>query len=309
MSAFIDQVAALVGLPKHVCVAISKTAHRRYKVFYIPKQDGKRYREVAQPAREVKALQRAIVHLISPKLPIHRSATAYREGVSLRANAIPHIAAKFITKLDLVSFFPSIDRTSLGRFLRSSLSDCDNEDVGFILSTCCWTPRGTTTQRLCIGAPSSPMLSNAIMYPFDEAFALICREAGAVYTRYSDDICLSAVEPNVLHGVESRIRAILAQSRWPVLQVNEAKRVAVGRGTSMQVTGLTLANQGMVTVGRLRKRGVRAGVKRYFDGLLSVDEIAKLRGELAFVLSIEPGFRFVLLKTYGLRINDLISAA
>ena len=67
----------------------------------------------------------------------------------------------------------------------------------------------------------------------------------------------------------------------------------------MRVTGLTLANNGMVTVGRARKRGVRAGVDRFVKGRLSSEEARKLRGEIAFVLSVEPDFVHVLLNTYG----------
>lgn len=67
----------------------------------------------------------------------------------------------------------------------------------------------------------------------------------------------------------------------------------------MRVTGLTLTNQGGVSVGRSRKRGVRAAVFDFVNGRLDEAQIAKLRGELAFVLSIEPDFRDVLLHTYG----------
>lgn len=309
MSEFIDQVAASLGLSRGVCENIARTAHRRYKVFLIPKKNGRGFRTVAQPAREVKAIQRTLVLMLDQLLPVHPAATAYRPGSSILRNARAHVRAKYITKLDFEAFFPCIDRTSLGRHLRQHLSHLDGDDIAFILSACCWTPKGTTTQRLCIGAPSSPMLSNSIMHDIDSDIQTYCEEVGAVYTRYSDDICISATMPDVLAPLEQRIRHRIRESTRPTLTLNEAKRVAVGRGSAMNVTGLVLSNQGAVTVGRERKRGVRAGVMRYLKGALDLNETARLKGELAYVISIEPGFRFVLTKTYGMEIQAILPSA
>lgn len=306
MSDLIDNIAAILGLARSVCITIATTAHKRYKVFDIPKRNGKGFRTVAQPAREVKAVQRAIVSLLETKLPVHPAATAYKQDSSILKNAKPHLRAKFITKLDLQAFFPSIDRTSLGKHLRRHLKDLTNEEIGFVLSACSWKPKGTGTQRLCIGAPSSPLLSNSIMYSIDTDIATMCKEVGAVYTRYSDDICISAEAPGVLGPLEKKIRQRIAANEWPTLKLNDEKRMATGRGSAMTVTGITLSNEGVATVGRQRKRGVRAGANRYLKGILNADEVLKLKGEIAFVLSIEKSFRFVLLKTYGDEIRPLL---
>lgn len=306
MSDFIDTVAAALGLSRNACEVIAHTASKRYKVFEIPKRNGRGVRVVAQPAREVKALQRTIVGLLEQRLPIHPAATAYKHGASIMRNATPHLRAKFITKLDFEGFFPSIDRASLGRHLKQHLVDLTEVEIAFILSSCMWKPKGAEVQRLCIGAPSSPLLSNFVMYPIDTDITRMCAEVGAVYTRYSDDICISAERPDVLGPLEGGIRARIAENRWPILKINEGKRVAVGRGHAMNVTGITLSNQGVATVGRQRKRGVRAGAMRYLSGLLTPDEIVRLKGEIAFVVSVERSFRNVLLRTYGEDIRPLL---
>lgn len=306
MSDLIDNVAAMTGLPRGACISIANSAHKRYKVFEIPKKNGRGLRTLAQPAREVKAVQRAIVAMLGQKLPVHPAATAYREGSSILDNARRHAQAKFITKLDFQDFFPSIDRTSLGRHLRECLKDLSPEEVAFVLSACCWKPKGTTVQRLCIGAPSSPLLSNSIMFVIDKDIAALCDPVGVVYTRYSDDICISSNDPGVLGPLEVQIRDRIRASRWPTLKLNDRKRVAVGRGDAMTVTGLTLSNEGMPTVGRERKRGVRAGAANFVRGLLSAEEVVRLKGEIAFVISIEPGFRFLLIRTYGDGVRPLL---
>jgi hypothetical protein len=190
--------------------------------------------------------------------------------------------------------------------MRKYLKDLAPEEIGFVLSACMWKPKGTGIQRLCIGAPSSPLLSNSIMFEIDSDISTMCIEVDAVYTRYSDDICISSELPDVLGPLEQKIRLRIASNRSPVLKINEEKRVAVGRGNAMTVTGITLSNQGVATVGRQRKRGVRAGAMRYLSGLMSPDEVAKLKGEIAFVISVERGFRFVLIRTYGEGIRPLL---
>jgi RNA-directed DNA polymerase len=96
----------LAMLPSHLA-RIIQTAPLRYKLFEIPKKSGG-MREVAQPAREVKAIQRWIIREIGPSLPVHTCAMAYRDGLSILQNAEAHAASRFMLKLDFTSFFPSI---------------------------------------------------------------------------------------------------------------------------------------------------------------------------------------------------------
>jgi hypothetical protein len=264
-------------------------------------------RQIAQPAKEVKAVQRAIVEVLTPQLPVHESATAYKLGSSILDNARRHERSRFVTKLDFSNFFPSIDASAVAYHLRFHIKNIADSDVRFILNACLWRHEGP--HALCIGAPSSPLLSNVVMFMLDSMIAEHCRAKGVVYTRYSDDITISSARPNILSEIESFIRSVCGESVHPRLLFNDEKRVAVGRGAGMYITGLTLANQGFVTVGRERKRGVRAGVKKFISDELSADEIERLKGEVAFVLSIEPGFRQVLIRTYGPAITPLLPRA
>lgn len=303
MTGLVSHTASIVGISSHACRRIATSAYRRYKRFSLPKKGGG-FRVVAQPAREVKALQRALVDILSPSLPVHGSATAYRVGASILENARRHQGAKFLTKLDFSRFFPSIDEHAITLLLQSHIAGITEPEIRFVVTACMWRPEGVF--ELCIGAPSSPLLSNAVMFSFDTAVQAHCESQGVKYSRYSDDIALSATRPDILEPVERWIRSYCASMRSPRLMFNESKRVAVGRGAAMRVTGLTLSNQAAVTVGRERKRGVRAGVRRYLAGKLDTDTFERLKGEIAFVLSVEPEFRGVLVRTYGLGISPVL---
>jgi len=297
----VSKVASLVGISSASCRRIAHGAHRRYKVFTIAKRDGGR-RVVAQPAREVKAVQRAVCELINSKLAVHESATAYKPGASIKSNAAVHAGARFLTKLDFSEFFPSIHDGLISDLLKRRCEELSEAEIEFIIDICTWRPDGKRV--LCIGAPSSPLIANAVMFDFDSEAFEFTSAIGVSYTRYSDDIALSSMMPDTLRQAEDAVRRFVASR--PALRINERKRVAVGRGTSMVVTGLTLTNQGWVSVGRERKRGVRAGVNRYLRGALDDADTLKLKGEIAFVLSVEPEYRGVLVRTYGLRVWSLL---
>lgn len=301
---FAVEVAKIVGISPASCRRIAQSAHRRYKIFYIPKKGNEQLRRVAQPAREVKAVQRALITLLTPHLRIHSSATAYKPNSSILENARRHSGARFLTKLDFTSFFPSIDADTVSSMLRASIEGIEDNDVDFILEACLW--RGDGRHALCIGAPSSPLLSNAAMFNFDTEVSTFAADFDSIYTRYSDDISISTTLIGVLAQLERQIRELCSKTTNPRLAFNEEKRVAVGRSTSMRVTGLTLANNGIVTVGRVRKRGVRAGLQRFIRHGMTLEEAARLKGEIAFVLSVEPSFQYVLLATYGPAILEFL---
>lgn len=301
----IKTVAAAAGISSASARRVAGSAAHRYKLYSIPKKGGGQ-RLVAQPAREVKALQRALVEELQKVLPMHDAATAYRKGSSIIRNAHAHADAKYLLKLDFEAFFPSIGpRALLAHLNKYAVGIWSDAELQFVLDLVLWI--GNDGGRgLCIGAPSSPFLSNTVMFDFDAAVADVCSGVRVTYTRYSDDISLSAIDPGVLADVEVAVRELVGRIAYPRLKLNEAKRTSVSRAAAMRVTGLTLSNQGVITVGRVRKRGVRAGVQRYMRGLLDDAEARRLKGELAFVLSVEPEYRLVLFATYGMRAGELV---
>ena len=72
-------IALDIGLSEESVFEVIQDAPSRYKVYTIPKKsDG--HRLIAQPARELKLIQRSIAHLVLDRFPVHSSAMAYRRG-------------------------------------------------------------------------------------------------------------------------------------------------------------------------------------------------------------------------------------
>ncbi|MFN3314371.1 MAG: hypothetical protein ACK46Q_13020 [Hyphomonas sp.] len=103
----VEALAVETGMNVGLVERIMRTAPVRYKTYFIPKLS-QGYREISQPAIEVKALQRGLIEILLRYLPLHEAATAYRTGMSIKDNALRHAGDGPILKMDFKNFFPSI---------------------------------------------------------------------------------------------------------------------------------------------------------------------------------------------------------
>lgn len=302
MSGVRAEVAAWAGLTEEEVSLIARSASARYKVYTTPKRSGGT-RVIAQPAREVKLLQRFLIDRVWSRFEIHDAATAYKPGASILLNAKAHAGGAAILKLDFVDFFPSFTGEALTRFLNTAAPDLSAEDVMFIVSVSTRRTRERPDGRLTIGAPSSPIITNVMMRAFDAAVAGGLGD-GVVYTRYADDITVSASDVESLLAEERRVGEIAAAHETPKLVFKDAKRTLVRVGRQRRVTGLVLADNGAVTLGRERKRRISAAMHQYKLGRLDVEEQSRFQGLLAFALSIEPAFIEKMREKYGSNVVD-----
>jgi hypothetical protein len=278
---------------------IIQDAPRRYKVFTIEKKGGGR-RTIAQPAKELKPIQRSIAELLLEKLPVHAAAMAYRDGVSIADNARVHSGRWPILKLDFERFFNNITAAAWQRFLASQETvRLDRADTMLVTKALFWGVGHSTPRCLSIGAPSSPLVSNVIMFDFDTSMHSFAEKHGIRYTRYADDITVSAKEFLKLHQFEKHLRSYISRNKTPELIVNEEKRVVFSASERRLVTGLVLTPDGKVSLGRDRKRELASLIHRHLLGQLDVDRLGYLHGMLAFALSSERAFVGRMRSKYG----------
>lgn len=296
----LESISYDLMIPEATLDHIIRSAPYRYKVFEIDKRDGRTKRTIAQPARELKALQYWVMDKVLSTFPIHGAATAYRKGRSISTNAAKHAPTRFLLKMDFKDFFPSITGEDFEAFWagRNGI-DLSREDIVRLKKILFWNRRREGRLVMSIGAPSSPMLSNILLYDFDKKVQAFCAKKKVKYSRYADDLTFSTNRPNVLREVEIQIAEICKRMEHPKLQLNPEKTVHASRGGARRVTGLVLANSGEVSLGHARKRLIRAQVHHFLAGRLNPDEAAKLRGMLAFVNSVEPAFIQRLRAHYG----------
>lgn len=85
-----DELVENLGMSFGDVERIIASAPARYFVFQIDKRSGGK-RTIAQPARELKAIQRYILRKKLSLFPVHECSTAYMSGNSIAKNALSHV--------------------------------------------------------------------------------------------------------------------------------------------------------------------------------------------------------------------------
>ncbi len=297
MSSILRTLAVESGLSHPDLLRVIATAPARYKVFTIPKRSGGE-REIAQPAREVKALQRILVSEILSYLPIHDAAAAYRVGRSIRDNAAAHAGQGPILKMDFRDFFPSIRSEDWESYAQKQ-TNLSNDDIRICSQIFFRRRPKERILRLSIGAPSSPILSNILLYEFDEIVSNEARRRQISYTRYADDMTFSGQRIGMLKDMFQVVQMASKKSDGPRLSINEDKTVYATTAVRRTVTGVVLANSGALSLGHERKRLMSAKVHYAKQGKLDKEALEALAGELAFAKVVEPDFLLRLAEKYG----------
>lgn len=300
-------LAIHMGLDTRSANRLIRSAPDRYKVYNIKKKTGG-LREIAHPASELKMVQSALVDEYLKQLPIHPAATAYVEGTSIRTNAARHAVNGPIKKFDFESFFPSITEQAWLNYCRRH-EVCDRGQAIMLGRLLFRRPKGGTILRLSIGAPSSPILSNILMYEFDKLIQEQVAKHSVTYTRYADDLTFSAERTGYLNSVERILRSTLVEIGTPKLRINESKTVTATKKYRRQITGLILTNDNRVSIGRERKRTLRATIDHFKRGNLDIDQTVKLAGQMAFAKDVEPEFYTRMERTYGKATLDNLKQA
>jgi RNA-directed DNA polymerase len=297
MSELLNLLIAESGMDIDDLKRVIRTAPKRYKVFQIEKRSGGK-REIAQPARELKRLQRILMEYVLAPLPVHPAATAYRKGLSILDNAKPHGGSGPILKLDFSDFFPSIRAEDWLLYCAENqlLSVEDRKISAQLLFR---QAKFERLLKLSIGAPSSPMLSNILMARFDEAIATEADRRKIVYTRYADDLTFSGQRAGMLKDMVKEVERAVRRMDRPKLRINAEKTTFITAATKRSVTGIVLANDGSVGIGRDRKRLLSSRVHHAIVDKLAREDLQKLAGELAYVNVVEPEFIAWLHKKYG----------
>lgn len=275
------------------------SAPKKYKVYTIPKRtSGKR--TIAHPAKELKEYQRTLILFLELILPVHQAAYAYRKNISIKHNAEQHQKSRYMLKMDFQNFFYSINPELFFSILKKLNIDLIKEDYFLLTQLLFWSPSKRTGGKLIlsVGAPSSPLISNVIMFFFDEQLSKTCKKEGITYTRYADDITFSTNIRNKLFDIPSLIKQLLVEHFDGRITINESKTVFSSMSHNRHVTGITITNEGQLSIGREKKRYISSLIHKFSLNLLPDEDICYLQGLFSFACHIEPSFKYRMIKKY-----------
>lgn len=288
---------------------VQRLSHYHYRILT---KDSGNLRLIEAPKTRLKALQQKILREILEKIPIHEAAHGFRKGRSIQTFVLPHAAKRVVVRMDLQDFFPSLGAARIQTFFRTAGYP---EDVADLLGGICtnaapqdvWKDAGFVVHRERLrqtrerysrphvpqGAPTSPALANLCFYRADCRLAGLAKAAGAVYTRYADDLAFSGGEDFARRAERFSIHAaaIVAEEGF---RVHHRKTLVMRRSMRQHLAGL-VANQ-RLNVRRTdfdRLKATLTNCVRYGPASQDRDSSPswreRLEGQVGFVESVNPG--------------------
>jgi retron-type reverse transcriptase len=264
-----------IGIQLSALERISERSKRCYVSFYKTKKDGSN-RVIDSPNIELKGIQSFILRDLLEKKPVHNVVHGFRKKRGIKSNAKNHLKRQYYLGIDIKSFFPSITIDQVNKVFLEIVGD---ESLADMLSKLC-----TLNHRLPQGGVTSPYLSNLVFYQADEAINTICREKRISYTRYADDLTFSAKEKTRLIEVLPSIKNEINANGF---NLNSRKTRFMSGAKRIEVTGVVL-NSKKLSIGRNRKKNLRAALFKLATGTLPQENINKTIGMLSFLKDIEP---------------------
>ena len=273
-------ISSCIGLTPRLLSSMIKNQDKYYRIFDMRKKSGG-VRKISAPRKFMKVTQYWINDYILNRLNIHSSCFSYRKSVSIHDNAYPHRNNKFVANIDIENYFGSINKTMIKNcLLRNKISEHIVNTIAGLT-----TLYGTLPQ----GAPTSPNISNAILYDFDEIMTSQALARDCVYTRYSDDITISGSNR---HSIEELVG--LARHKVGALgfTLNNSKYRLLSYNNRQAVTGILI--NGPLRPPRTYRRRVRA----IFDQAIKSNDqtpltMNSLKGHLNYLQSFKKyGFSF-----------------
>ena len=250
-----------LGYPAKTLYGLSNNLEKHYHNVYIPKSDGTK-RKLSVPDLILKNVQRSIADNILAYYPISKYATAYKVGSSVQRNARPHVNKSKILKLDIEGFFDNIIYSRVKDVVFRE--DKFSEPIRILLTMLCYYK-----ESLPQGAPTSPAITNIIMYDFDEKIGAFCHKNGISYTRYCDDMTFSG------DFDEKEIIALVSDELKRLGLFLKNRKTAVISSTKRQtVTGIVVNEK--INLTKEYKKRIRQEI--YYIEKFGLEEHAKRQG-------------------------------
>lgn len=223
----------------------------QYRRFKIAKRTGGE-RLISAPRQRLKAAQRWILEQLLVRVPVSDHAHGFRKGRSIVSNARPHVGAGVVVNVDLRDFFPTVTFQRVkGLFRKLGYS----EEISTLLALLC-TEADTVetsldgvryyvaqgTRHLPQGAPTSPAITNILCRRLDRRLSAFAAKHGLSYTRYADDLTLSA--PRAVDAPIAAMLAVLGKvAKGEGFTIHPDKVSVKRRGRRQEVTGVVVNDQ------------------------------------------------------------------
>lgn len=279
-----------------------------YREFKIPKRTGG-FRTIDAPEDDLKMFMREFSNtfLKTFKLLTHDSAFAYIKGRSVIDAVKEHQnnKSRWFLKIDLKDFFGSCNKefivNQLYKIYPFALGGTDTIDLLNSLADL-----SCLNNKLPQGTPISPWLTNLIMIEFDYKINKLLNKLANdetikkqryVYTRYADDILISAKEKFDYQLVIEELKEIFEGT--PLTIKDEKTRFGSSAGRNWNL-GIMYNKDNTLTIGHKKKRQIKDNIYYFikFKDTFELEDCWWLQGNISWLKSVEPEYTEGLLTYY-----------
>ncbi len=234
----VNQMAQYLETPLYALRFIQN--NRAYKEFFVRKSSGGK-RRIEDPETVLKTIQQKLNDALQAVYYLHRSASAYGFQISvahekhprnIKSNAECHINKPWMLNADFKDFFHQIDIAKLKSLFLNAPFKFDDELIDLVIDLC------THKDRLPMGAPTSPVLSNFASLTLDTHYEAFAKDNQLVYTRFVDDLTFSSQN----EITEEQVQAIFQIAKISGLDFNPSKIKVYMPAHVKIVTGLVVAD-------------------------------------------------------------------
>lgn len=221
---------------------------KRYHQFSIPKKSGGQ-RTICAPNKGLKNIQTWLNIYFQAIYNSSSAATGFTIGKSVADNAKMHIGQNYIFNIDLKDFFPSIKESRVWNRLQLEPFNLTEDVAQMVAGLCCmikFCDNDKPSYILPQGAPTSPILTNAICDKLDRRLQGLAKRFGLRYSRYADDITFSSMH-NVYQDDGPFIAELQRLIKEQGFRINDSKTRLQKKGSRQEVTGLIVSDKINVT--------------------------------------------------------------
>lgn len=284
-----------------------------YHEFSIPKRTGG-FRTIDAPADDLKTFMREFSNtfLKTFKLLTHDSAFAYIKSRSVIDAVKEHQKNKsrWFLKIDLKDFFGSCNKefivNQLYKIYPFALGGTDTTELLNSLADL-----SCLNNKLPQGTPMSPWLTNLIMVEFDYKINKLLNKLSKdetinkqryVYTRYADDILISAKEKFDYQLIINELKKLFENT--PLTIKDEKTRFGSSAGRNWNL-GIMYNKDNTLTIGHKKKRQIKDNIYYFikFQNNFELEDCWWLQGNISWLQSVEPEYTQGLIEYYKNKFN------
>src|SRR5471030_910707 len=237
---------------------------------------------------------------------------SYRKGVNAVDAVSKHASSKYFFQTDITNFFNSIDTDLVTSTILNNIETCPISDIKNHITNI--VKILTINDSVPVGFSTSPLLSNACLFNFDNELQKYCIENKLTVSRYSDDIIISSLEKSPTLEAEIYVARLLSELTNNKLSINKKKSKHTQTGNKIKLLGMVILPKGKVSVDIKFKRDTEVKLHFYLTDKEKFNEIAgpdfdsaieRMSGQLNYYNTVDPSYLDKLRKKYGATIVDM----